>query len=280
MINQSVVLTKISGVITDISHLVTDVNHVGKSITLTNTDAIYIGTPLPFNNLYIRFLGAAINNNPSVLSVSFWDATTFKDFYKVVDGTDTSGATFSKSGILNLIAIDDKLPCSYSTKYMSELGNIDGYYDLYWTRLKVSATLDAVTISYVGQLFVENDTALTMEYPDLASTAYKTAYAAGKTDWLDQRIIATDRVISELITKGHVKSPEQFLDWRLMKEPTMHKTAELIYKGLGPKLRDDMNAANKSFVHSLEARKFGVSHDGNIIKTQKTYNPESIGFYR
>lgn len=280
MINQSIVLTKISNVITDITNFVTDINHPGTSFTLTATDAIYIGSILPFNALYLKFLSTAVNNNASVLSVAFWDATSFTDFYKVLDGTLLSAATLGKSGTINLIAKDDKSPCSYDSRYIAELNNVDGYYGLYWTRIKTSATLDAVTLQYVGQLFVDADATLFMQYPDLNSANYFKVFGATKTDWLDQRIIGTDLTISELISRNQAISGEQFLDWRLMKEPAMHKTAELIYRGLGIRYKDDMNQANKSFVQSLESRKYCTSKNATLIKTGKTNQRQPMGFYR
>jgi hypothetical protein len=278
MNNQNIVLTKISGTVSDITNLVTDIDHSGKSITLTNTDAIYIGSVFPFNSLYLRFSGT-LNNNASVLSAAFWDATQFRDFYKVIDGTDTSGATFAKSGVLNLIATDQYAPACYDSKHLDELGNIDGYYSLYWTRLKVSATLDAVTLLYIGQLFVESDAAIYKLYPDLQATQYKRVFDAQKSDWLDQRLIASDILISDLITMNQIKFGEQFLDWRLLKSPALHKTAELIYKAQGMKYRDDSVNAQKAYAASLEPRKFGISH-GNIIKTQSTYESAPTRFYR
>jgi hypothetical protein len=280
MINQSIVLTKISNVITDITNFVTDVNHVGSSLTLAATDAIYIGSILPFNTLYLKLLSTAVNNNASVLSVAFWDATSFTDFYKVLDGTAVSGATLGKSGTINLIAKDDKAPCAYDSRNIAELNNVDGYYGMYWTRLKPSLLLDAITLQYVGQLFVDADTTLFMQYPDLNSTNYFKVFGATKTDWLDQRIIATDLTISELIARNQVISGEQFLDWRLMKEPALHKTAELIYRGMGVRYKDDMNQANKSFVQSLESRKYCAPKSTTLIKTGQTNQRQPMGFYR
>lgn len=279
MNNQNIVLTKIGATITDITSLVTDIDQGGSSITLGANDSIYIGSVYPFNALYLRLLSTAINNNLGVITASFWDATAFTDFYKTVDGTIVSGAPLGKSGILNFVVKDDKLPACYDSKNIPELA-IDGYYSLYWTRLKTSAALDAVTLLYIGQLFLELDNTIFNQYPDLAATQYKRVYSATKADFLDQRIIATDRIISDLITMNQVISGDQFLDWRLMKEPAIHKTAELIYKAQGVKYKEDALAANKSYLQSLEPRKFGVTKTGNILKNRETYSRAPMGFYR
>jgi hypothetical protein len=277
MNNQNIVLTKISGTVTDITSFCTDIDHIGKSITLAPTDAIYIGSVFPFNSLYLRF-GAAVSNNASVLTASFWDAVAFTDFYKTVDGTDLSGAAFGKSGIINIIAKDDKLPACYDSRNIPEI-DVDGYYSLYWTRLKVSATTDAVTLAFVGQCFLDLDSAIYRQYPDLASSQYFRVYGT-KSDWLDQRLIASDCLISDLITMNQITTGDQFLDWRLLKEPTLHKTAELIYKAQGMKYREDMLSANKSYLQSLQSRKWSISKSGNIIKTRDTYARSEMGFYR
>lgn len=275
MINQSVVLAKIGGVVTDISSLVTDINHAGYSVTLDTTDAIFIGTPLPFNALFLR-LGTNLNTNASNILFSFWDASTFRQFLSVQDGTKATTATLSQSGIVQLIAKDEYMPCSHDSKYLAEIG-IDGYYDLYWTKISVSALTTAIDLLYVGQLFLESDNALYMEYPDLKANQYKLAFSPAKVDFLDQRIIATDRTISELIAKNVVSQPQQFMDWRVMKEAALHKTAELIYKSLGVKYKEDAATANKSFVAALDVKKFGF---GNITKSRLQTEKAPSGFFR
>lgn len=275
MINQSVVLTKISNVVTDISSLVTDVNHAGTSVTLGTSDAIFIGTPLPFNALYLR-LGSTVNTNSANLALSFWDASTFRAFLSVQDGTKTTTKTLTKSGIVQLIVKDEYMPCSNDSQYITEIGT-DGYYDLYWTKITVSAAATAVNILYIGQLFLESDEALYLEYPDLKFDQYKKAFSATKADFIDQRIIATDRTISELIAKNVVRQPQEFMDWRVMKEATMHKTAELIYKALGVKYKEDAIAANKSFLAAINVKMFGF---GDLTKSRRVTEKAPTGFYR
>jgi hypothetical protein len=275
VINQSFVLTKISGVVTDISSLVTDINHAGASVTLDVTDAIFIGTPLPFNALYMR-LGTNLNTVDSSMVFSFWDASTFRQFLNVQDGTKLTTKTLSQSGTVQLVVKDEYMPCSNDSIYLSEIG-IDGYYDMYWTKISVTAKTSAVNLLYVGQLFLESDNALYTEYPDLKFDQYKKAFSPSKVDFLDQRIIATDRTIAELIAKNVISQPQQFMDWRVMKEAAMHKTAELIYKALGVKYKEDAMAANKSFVAALDVKKFGF---GNLTKSRRLTEKAPTGFYR
>lgn len=275
MINQSVVLTKISGVVTDITSLVTDINHAGTSVTLDVADSIFIGTPLPFNAIYLR-LGTGLNTVDSSLSVSFWDASTFRTFLAVQDGTKAAAKTLAQSGTVGLVVQDMYMPCSNDSQYISEIG-VDGYYNLYWTRLTVSVKTSAVDLLYIGQLFLESDNALYMEYPDLKFDQYKKAFSPSKVDFLDQRIVATDRVIAELIAKNVVCNPESFMDWRVMKEAALHKTAELIYKALGVKYKEDAIAANKSFVAALDVKKFGF---GNLTKSKRLTEKAPSGFFR
>lgn len=275
MINQSVVLTKISGVVTDISSLVTDVNHSGVSLTLDITDAIYIGTPLPFNAIYLR-LGVNLNLLPSDISFSFWDASSFRTFLGVQDGTKVGLNTIAQSGTIQLVVKDEFMPCAHDSKYISDIG-IDGYYDYYWTKITVSALTSAFDLAYVGQLFLDSDNALYMEYPDLKANQYMRAFSVSKVDFLDQRIIATDRTIAELLAKNVISQPQQFMDWRVMKEAALHKTAELIYKALGVKYKEDAIAANKSFIASLDVKKFGF---GSLTKSSRVTEKAPTGFFR
>ena len=268
MINQNVVLSKISGSIEDITYKLTDVSHAGASLTLTSSDAIYIGSELPFNSLYIR-LGTKVNDNVANIKYAFYSGNEFVDFTRVLDGTNK----LAKSGVLNLIAADTKHPSPQDTKNIDELA-IEGYYGLYWTKIYTSASLDEIDFKYFGQLFLESDQALFMEYPELSNPAFYKAFGLidgkNKTDWLDQRVIATDRVIADLIARGFVVSGDQFLDWRLMKEATIHKCAEIIYKSQGQRYKEDYLMANKSYQQSLENKKFSVAKSPVIIKNSTT----------
>lgn len=261
--------------VTDITSLVTDINNAGTSLTIDVADSIFIGTPLPFNALYLR-LGTTLNTVDSSMSFSFWDASTFRAFLSTQDGTKIAAKTLAKSGVVQLIVKDEYMPCSNDSVYVTGI-EIDGYYDLYWTKISFSVKTSAVNLLYIGQLFLESDEALYMEYPDLKADQYKKAFSASKVDFLDQRIIATDRVISELIAKNVVCNPESFMDWRVMKEAALHKTAELIYKSLGIKYKEDAIAANKSFVAALDVKKFGF---GNLTKSRRLTEKAPSGFYR
>jgi hypothetical protein len=279
MNNQSVVLSKISGVVSDITRFVTDIDHAGIDLTFGADDCIYIGSVFPFNTLYLR-LGASFNNNLSAMAVAFWNANSFVDFIGVQDGTAVSGATLGQSGIINLLVQDNTSPGCHDSKYIDEISNFEGYYTLYWTRLKFSAAMDKINLKYVGQLFVEADAAIFKQYPDLQATQYKTVYGVGKTDFLDERVIASDLLVSDLIAKGQVLTGDQFLDWRLLKEPTLHKTAELVYKAQGVKYKDDMVRANAAYNKALDTRKFGISRSGDIRKDTESRIRAPKRFYR
>lgn len=279
MNNQSVVLSKISGTVTDITRFVTDIDQAGIDLTFGANDCLYIGSVFPFNTLYLR-LGTSLNNNAGTTAVSFWNANSFTDFVGVQDGTSVAGATLGQSGIFNLLAQDTTSPACHDSKYIDELGNFEGYYTLYWTRLKFSAALDKISLKYVGQLFVENDSSIFKQYPDLAASQYKSVYGVGKTDFLDERVIASDLLVGDLIAKGQVLTGDQFLDWRLLKEPTLHKAAELIYKAQGVKYKDDMARANSAYSKALDTRKFGISRSGDIRKDTESRMRAPKRFYR
>lgn len=279
MNNQSVVLSKISGVVSDITRFVTDIDQSGIDLTFGANDCLYIGSVFPFNTLYLR-LGTSLNNNSGSMAVSFWNASSFVDFIGVQDGTSVTAATLAQSGIINLLVQDNTSPACHDSKYLDEIGNFEGYYSLYWTRIKISAALDKISLKYVGQLFVENDSSIFKQYPDLAATQYKTVFGVGKTDFLDERLIASDHLISDLITKGQIITGDQFLDWRLLKECTLHKTAELIYRSQGIKYKEDVVRANSSYSKSLESRKFGISRTGDIRKGTESRLVAPRRFYR
>lgn len=278
MLNENVILTKISNVISDVTFKVTDLNHSGLDITLSSTDAIYIGSELPFNSLYLR-LGSKVNNNAASLNFAYYTGAEFTSFTRILDGT----STLSKSGIVNLIAKDTIAPSAQDTINIPDFA-IDGYYGLYWTKITTSALLDEINLKYVGQLFVETDQAIYVEYPELANPQFFKAFGLvdgkNKIDWLDQRLLATDRVISDLISRGHVRSGSQFLDWRLMKDATLHKTAEIIYNSQGQRYKEDAIAANAAYILALENRKFGIVKTPTVVKSSEARMIRSARFIR
>ncbi len=269
MINQLQILLRdnISKLV-DLTHKVTDIDDSGITLSLTSSKELFIGSNFPFLSMYFG-LGTNLNTVESAMTVSVWNGSDFIDFPRMEDGTsDDTPATLAQSGIVRLISKDTITPNRDHSRNVDGI-EVDGWYDYYWTRFKFDATLDDVDLKFVGVLFVESDEELYRFYPVLRDQKYRTIFAgnSSKTTWLDERIIASDLLCSEVIKRGRIQSGFQFIDTRTIKEAAIHKTAELIFRGLGGAKRDDMDMARKSCISALEVKLGTVSTKPNNLNT-------------
>lgn len=269
MINQLQVLLRdnISSLV-DLTYKVTDIDDSGVTLSLDSSKELFIGTTFPFLSIYLGLGATNVNTVDSVMTPSVWNGSEFIDFPRVEDGTSDTGVTLANSGIIRFVSKDTITPSRGNSRDVDGI-QVDGWYDYYWTRLKFDATLDDVDLKFIGVLFVESDEELYRFYPILRDQKYRTIFAgnSSKTTWLDERIIASDLICSELIKRGRVNSPFQFIDPRTIKEAAIHRTAELIFRGLGGNRKDDVEIARKSFITALEVKLGTISYKPNNLNT-------------
>jgi hypothetical protein len=118
------------------STTVDDVN-LATVFATPGSDALYIGSSLPFRGLSVRLL-EAVSAVASVLTVKYWaDGWTA---LTVTDGTaKTSGKTFSGGGAVTWSTPSDWVP--------RQLNSVGPYY---WLQLTVSATPAAAKAAQIG----------------------------------------------------------------------------------------------------------------------------------
>ena len=111
--------------------------------TLANTDAVYVGSHLPFGGIEVDV--DATNSTASVLTGTYWDGSAWTDI-SLTDGTTTGGATFGQDGNITWT-----VPAAWATTSLNAAvpTAADGVglltEQLFWVRLVVSAALDAST---------------------------------------------------------------------------------------------------------------------------------------
>lgn len=270
MINQLQILFRDSiSKLVDLTYKVTDIDDAGVNLNITASKELFIGSTFPFLSMYFG-LGTNINAVASVMTPSIWNGSDFVDFPRWEDGTASAlDATLSKSGMVRFISKDTIAPARDNSNRVDGI-EVDGWYDYYWTRFKFNATLDDVDFKFIGVLLVESDEEIYRFYPILKDQKYRTLINgnnASKTTWLDERIIASDLVCSELIKRGKVQSPFQFIDPRTLKEAAIHRTAELIFRALGGNKKDDVEMARKAFTSALDVRMNTASYRPNNLNT-------------
>lgn len=215
-------------------------------------DKIYLGSDLPFNHRHIQV--STPNDQAATISeVAIWNGSEWVPAVDVKDGTAVAGVTLAQSGILSWVTDrEEGWNREQSTEDIAALSTLK-IYDLYWVRLTFSANLKASTaLSYVGHKF-SNDSQLSGYYPDLNRSATKTAFAAGKTTWDEQAILAAEEIIRDLRKAELIQSPAQIANWEMLQEASVHKTAEIIVSAFGEKYEENRELARKRYEEAMES---------------------------
>jgi hypothetical protein len=278
LINQRIIWSN-NGTLVDCSIELNDLFSGTKTIDLTyNQDAIYIGSDLPFNHRYFKVSSA--NAVSSSVSVSIWDGDSWESAVDVLDQTAASGVSMAQSGVISWSTDRAK---SWAKEETSE--NVTGIttlkiYDLYWVKLTWSASWTGSTaLGYAGHKF-GNDNLLGAIYPDLGRSAVKTAYTAGKTNWDEQQVIASEAIVNQLRKDRVLTSASQIFSWEMFQMAGIHKTAEIIYGSFGESKRAEMDLAAKSYKEEMNPGVIvnqDLDGDGHIDETERV---GSVGWTR
>lgn len=269
-----------NGVLNDISVAINDFKSGSATTTLTmvyNQDAIYLGSDLPFNHRYFD-IGVA-NSNSSVVSVEIWDGTSWVSAVDVIDGTSVGGKTFAQSGVIQWTVDKDKTSWAVESESEDVTGLTGTYiYDMYWARIKVSATTSATaTLAYVGHKFSTDDD-LYLTYPDLNNSQLKTNYKSGKTDWNEQHFMASRFIVADLKKRNIIISGSQILDYNLFLEASIHRTANIIYSAFGEAFKFMKEESLKSYKSAMDINFFNVdkSNDGRLDPSDKAVSARTM----
>jgi hypothetical protein len=256
------IFTSDNGVLTDKSLE----NGSGIPAALVATeDYIYIGQYFPFNNIFIEIETA--NNQESVLSLEYWTGSSneWVTALDILDGTSSGGATLAKNGLIQWeVDIDESywMPVYDPRDFGSpdEFSNIV-VYDLYWSRIKVSADLKAETsIKKIGYAYTDSETLASID-PQINS--YLNSWSTGKTSWLDQVYIGTQHVIVDLKQAKMVRSPAGILRYDDLWLAATYRTLAIIYSGLGPRYQEKVDAIMKQYDATIKGLPITVDETGD-----------------
>ena len=263
ILNQRV-LKRVGSTITDLSVELSDFRSGAVALPTATTDAIYIGTVLPFNHKWIEIDTG--NGNASVIDVDIWWSNQWEPSVDIIDRTSAAGLTLAGSEILQWNTNDEK-----GWDNEDDSIDIDGLengpliYNMYWVRLTWNNTLTAPTVSYVGQKF-SNDSELYSRYPDLNNAQTKLRFAAGKVDWDEQSFMSAEDIQTDLRQRNLTLTRDQIVDFDLFRNASIHKTAEIIYSGLQGGFEDQMKRARQGYVDAMNMGKFNIdkNRDGSL----------------
>lgn len=253
-----------SGVWTDLTKNLAEFHSETSAIQLSTTEYLYFGSFLPFNHKYFDVTTA--NATPADLSIEIFDGSGWVSVNEVYDYTDSSGVPYSQSGNIQF-TINRNDSWSFvgdtsTNSYLTEFSTGPIIYDKYWARVSASVSI-SLTLRYVGHLFcVEQD--LLDVYPALSSTTLLNSWETGKTDWLDQRITATEYVIQDLKRRNIIAERSQVVETSVLMEPAIHRTAHIIYNGLGPRnYAEEITTSGIYYRDSMNITKFEQDVSGN-----------------
>jgi hypothetical protein len=236
-----------------------------QAFSMSAGDCIYISSFLPFNHKYFKVTTAAGSTKPVKIETN--DLSTW---YEVADYLDQT-RNMQESGNMQFTRDRDKgWGRVGKSKEIPELASAPfQIYDSYWTRISFPTAVVPLTftLSYIGQCFSTDDDLLA-QYPALRSTQLLTAWAAGKTSWLDQHLLAAGYIAKTLRQRNIIFSNEQLLDISTLVSAAVHKTAEIIYGGLGAKnYEKEIAITSARFEKAMKMDKFHVDSDMDGIKS-------------
>lgn len=254
-----------NGVLSDLSIDLNNLYGGDASFTFVAADdAVYLGSPYPFNSVYFKVKTASITT--SVPSIQYWTGSAWESSVEIQD--ETTG--FKKSGYITWQI--NRFKSSWSREDTMDSGGSErviglgglNIYDQYWAKLKLSGNA-AFDLTWVGHCFI-TDNDLKTEYPEFKSTTLLGAVETGKTTWEEQIIRASRLVIEDLIQRRIITNQSQILDRRKMESMTVSKTAEIIYNLLGDDYTDQRAAANKEYMRRVDGQILSVdlNNDGDL----------------
>jgi hypothetical protein len=232
-----------------------------------NDDAIYIGTELPFNCRYFKV--GTPNNEATTVAIAVWDGSAWLPTKDIIDETKDFHHTtipFHVSGSISFaLDRDDRgWGIEQDTYNIPDLSGVF-IYDLYWSKWTWSADWkNNTSIAYIGNLY-STDNDLSTFYPDLMNTDLMDAFETGKNNWLEQGFSAAEAIERELRSKSIIMRREQLFDWSLLLEASVHKTAEIIYGGLGSAYNEAKKLAAESYIKAINLKYFETDLNGDGV---------------
>ena len=225
---------------------------------------LYLASQTP---LITRYVGlAAEAATAATLSVEYYAGKTQGWVSAAYLRDETDGLSASGSFVIQpnkdtpWVVIDD-------TSDVTELSSFT-IYGMYWCRLSLSVET-SVDFNWLGYKFCST-TDINAQYPSLNKTRVYEAFGAGKTNWEDESVLASELVSQDLKRYYTLDSLSQIASLDVYKHACIHRAAMLIWSGLGDVGVDNAERAFNAYQDSL---KFAMTSgdadkDGVVSKTE------------
>jgi hypothetical protein len=242
---------------TDISKNVNDFRSGTQPFAYNAGEYLYVGSIMPFNNLYFDL--ATANENAANVSIQMWFGNAWVNAVDVID--ETSGLTSSGRISWNT----DRLKAWDIEQDSGMVSGITSFeiYNKFWLRLSWSASFSAGTIiKYIGQKFANDDT-LYSYYPDFNNLDTKAGFESGKTSWDEQHYMAVEYIVADLKNRGIIKSRSQLMDWSIFKNAACRRVACIIYTAFGAPYIDQLTKAESDYSKAMDINYFMIDTSAN-----------------
>lgn len=243
------------------------------SLSISTSEYLYFGSFLPFNNR--SFVISTANASAANLSIETFDGSKWVSVNEIFDYTELSGVPLASSGLIQFTLNRDQawtfVGDTLDNAFLTEFSSGPEIYDKYWLRISSDNSISA-TIKYIGNILCDEDELLS-EYPALSANQLYSSWELNKTDWEEQRILASEYVITDLKRRNIIIERSQVVETSVLKEAAIHKSAEIIYNGLGPRnYAEEIISCGARYKDSMNLNKFeqDESQDGQKDRYEQT----------
>lgn len=261
------IFTSDNGILTDVSIDLNDHIEGTANIELEPVnDFLYIASELPFNSRF--FKGSTYNTTPTNIIVEYWTGrqTGWVTAVDVIDQTEG----FTKDGYIrfNIPYVKRKSWVRENeSSSVSGVGYEADVYSKYWARISIDTSLDVGTsLSFIGHLF-SKDADLFSYYPDLRNTGLMAAWETGKTNWTEQAMVAAGVILRDLRRRNILQTRAGFglMDIEMLQDASSHKTAHIIYGGLGDSFASQRDSALVEYKTAVDLVYYNTDKSGDGV---------------
>lgn len=246
-------------------------------------DAIYIGSELPLNSLFLDV--SSVNSIAAAPTLSYWDGQQWREMVEVIDETATNGVALAKSGHLTWTTdkqygwtAEDTVKQD-DTEQITGLGSVT-VYDLYWLKITYSASVTNTTeLSFVGPKFCEQAD-LKGEYAMLGNSTFISNYESGKTTFDREIVLASRIIIEDLIDMAVIQNGDQLLDRRKLRYACVSKVAEIVFNNLGDDYENDTKKAKSEYKQRISKKNYKADFNANARLDEQEKRITTGGLYR
>ena len=264
--NDQRVIVDNAGTWSDITKEVNSYRVGSADVSLAVGDYIYFGSFLPFNNKYFEFVVG--NSTASTMALDIYDGSKWVPVVDYLDYTESNGAGLAQNGTLQFNKdIDDCWQIIDRTDRVAAFNGGPLIFGKYWARISFDQPT-SLTMRYVGSLFATHED-LIAEYPSLANANLIGSWEEDKEDWLDQMVIASEYVIADLKKRGIIVERSQVVEQSVLMSPTIHRAAQIIFNGLGPKnYAEQLKESARLYTEAMNLKYFEQDVNGDGQKAR------------